>query len=218
MLVHVDDKSPRLHRIEYEQGRLRRDDLLEDPVAQFLRWYQDAKDAGHRDPSAMTLATVDGSGLPHARMVLLKAIDDRGFVFCTHKNSPKGLDLQTNPHAALVFYWARSERQIRVEGTVRWLSDAENAEFFSARPKGAQIAATLGHQSETVAASINLEAQYEEAAAKYDDMDVPPMKTWGGYAIAPMMIEFWQGGINRLHDRYRYLRVNGGWTITRLMP
>ena len=218
MLANVDDKSPRLHRIEYEQGRLRKDDLLQDPVAQFMRWYQDAKDAGHRDPSAMTLATVDKDGLPHARMVLLKTIDARGFIFCTHKDSPKGLDLQANPHAALVFYWARSERQIRVEGTVRWLSDDENAEFFSARPKGAQIAATLGHQSEAVSPDIDLEAEYQLKAAMFEDRDVPPMATWGGYAISPTMIEFWQGGVNRLHDRYRYLRTDDGWKITRLMP
>ena len=214
----MEDKSPRLHRIEYEQGRLRREDLLDDPVGQFLRWYQDAKDAGHRDPSAMTLATVDKDGLPHARMVLLKAIDKRGFIFCTHKDSPKGIDLQANPHAALVFYWARSERQIRVEGTVRWLSDEENAEFFSARPKGAQIAATLGHQSEAVPSETSLQAKYEELAAEFEEKDVPPMKTWGGYAISPTMIEFWQGGVNRLHDRYRYLRTGHGWDIARLMP
>lgn len=166
----------------------------------------------------MTLATVGQDGAPHARMVLLKAIDERGFVFCTHQFSPKGIDLQFNPHAALVFYWARSERQIRVEGAASWLSKEENAVFFSARPKGAQIAASIGHQSEHIESRDVLEMFYERASGAYAEVDVTPLETWGGYAIKPTMIEFWQGGMHRLHDRFRYNLENGVWRIERLMP
>lgn len=212
------DKKPALHRTEYEQGRLRRKDLLADPVDQFMRWYQDAKDAGHRDPAAMTLATVDQQGIPHARMVLLKVVDERGFVFCTHKDGPKGRDLQGNPHAALVFYWPRSERQIRIEGVARWLSKEENAEFFSSRPPGAQLAASLGHQSEVVVNREELERLYAEAETRYGGQPVPPLESWGGFAISPTVIEFWQGGVHRLHDRFRYSLVDGVWRIDRLRP
>jgi pyridoxamine 5'-phosphate oxidase len=214
----VDPKAERMQRIEYERGRLHRKDLDPDPVKQFLRWYEDARQAGHRDPSAMSLSTVGADGAPHARMVLLKAADERGFIFCTHKNSPKGKELQANPRAALVFYWARSERQVRVEGVARWLSKEENAEFFSARPKGAQIAASLGHQSETIENREKLEALYKTASRRYDSVDVPPLENWGGFAIDPSVIEFWQGGIHRLHDRFRYTLHNGVWQIERLMP
>ena len=210
--------AKKLDRIEYERGRLRREDLFDDPVQQFMRWYQDAKDAGHRDPSAMTLATVGVDGSPHARMVLLKSVDALGFVFATHKNSPKGRDLQANPHCALVFYWARSERQIRVEGVARWMSSSENARLLADRPKGAQIAATLGHQSDVVASREDLEELYAEAADEFSDRDVPPQENWGGFLIEPTMIEFWQGGLNRLHDRFRYEKIGGEWRIQRLMP
>jgi len=214
----VDQNAKGLHRIEYERGSLRRGDLNDDPVAQFLQWFQEAKDAGHRDPSAMTLATVDAEGRPHARMVLLKALDERGFVFCTHYNSPKGRDLQANPHVALVFYWARSERQIRVEGVARWLSREENAAFYSARPRGAQVAASLGHQSELVESRRVLESLYAEAESKFEGVEVPPLPTWGGFALSPTSIEFWQGGVHRLHDRFRYHLEGDKWQIDRLMP
>jgi pyridoxamine 5'-phosphate oxidase len=207
-----------MHRIEYERGRLRRDDLQADPVQQFLKWYGEAKEAGHRDPSAMTLATVGADGKPHARMVLLKAVDSRGFVFCTHRDSPKGRDLQANPYAALVFYWARSERQVRVEGVARWLSKEENAAFFSARPPGAQLAASLGHQSEVIQSREALEDLYANKEAEFSEEQVPPLESWGGFGLEPTAIEFWQGGVHRLHDRFRYTLVNGAWQIVRLMP
>lgn len=151
-------------------------------------------------------------------MVLLKTVDERGFIFCTHKNSPKGRDLQSNPHAAMVFYWARSERQIRVEGVARWLSKEENAEFFSNRPRGAQVAASLGRQSDLVENREILEQMYEDAEARFGEATIPPLETWGGFAIEPTVIEFWQGGVHRLHDRFRYHLQNGVWQIDRLMP
>jgi pyridoxamine 5'-phosphate oxidase len=207
-----------MHRTEYLQGTLHRKDLAADPIQQFLKWYEDAREAGHRDPSAMSLATVDKNGAPHNRMVLLKTVDHRGFIFCTHRDSPKGLDLQSNPRAALTFYWPKIERQVRIEGVARWLSKEENAEFFSARPKGAQIAALLGNQSDAVESRTTMEDGYQEAVAKYEDTAIPPPQAWGGYAITPSLIEFWQGGLHRLHDRFRYSLENNVWRIDRLMP
>jgi pyridoxamine 5'-phosphate oxidase len=166
----------------------------------------------------MSLATVGADGAPHARMVLLKAVDSRGFIFCTHKNSPKGKDLQANPNAALVFYWARSERQVRVEGVARWMSKEDNADFFRNRPRGAQIAASLGHQSEFVDKREDLEELYAQAEMKFENKEIPPLETWGGFAIEATVIEFWQGGLHRLHDRFRYAKHDGAWRIARLMP
>ncbi len=217
-LMNVDPRTERMQRIEYERGRLRRKDLLLDPIQQFKNWYEDAIKAGHRDPSAMTLATASADGAPHARMVLLKEVGQRGFVFCTHFNSPKGQDLANNPRAALVFYWARSERQVRVEGTVEQLGKEESAELFLARPEGAQLAASLGHQSDPIANREELEDLYSKVRAQYAGKAVPPLESWGGYVIDPTMIEFWQGGVHRLHDRFRYSRTGQDWRIERLMP
>ena len=169
-------------------------------------------------PSAMSLATVDADGAPHCRMVLLKTVDERGFVFGTHRDSPKGRDLLANPNAALVFYWARIERQVRVEGKARWLSAEENASIFTARPRGAQLAALLGHQSEEVADRKILEDRYAQVVAEFEGKEIPPPEGWGGFAIQPESIEFWQGGLHRLHDRFVFRRSGDGWAVERLMP
>jgi len=210
--------TDRFDRHEYLHGTLDREDLDADPFAQFRKWYEDARTAGHLDPSAMSLATVSATGAPHARMVLLKSLDERGFIFCTHRTSVKGQDIAQNPNVAMVFYWPKIERQVRIEGVAQFLSAEENAEFYLSRPRGAQIAASLGHQSEPVADHETLERLYEEAVKRFEGKDVTPLETWGAYAVTPSAIEFWQGGENRLHDRFRYTCQKDGWQIDRLMP
>ncbi len=214
----MSSKPLGLHRREFSQGRLDIDDLDKDPIQEFQRWYDEAEKAGNLDPSAMALATVSPEGAPHVRMVLLKAIDERGFIFCTHQDSPKGKDLQSNPAAAITFYWPELERQVRITGTARWLSSEENAAFFSTRPKGAQIAVLIGHQSDPVEDRKTLDAKFEEASRQFENSDVPPPENWGGYAVMPATIEFWQGRVNRLHDRFRFSRTADGWSLERLMP
>lgn len=208
----------KLHRREYHRGKLRRKDLDFDPIAQFRRWYEDAAAEGHLDPAAMTLATCGADGFPNARMVLLKQVDARGFVFCTHKDSPKGRELLANPRAALVFHWPRVERQVRVTGSARWLSAEENADLFHARPRDAQIAATLGGQSTVVASREELEARFKAARSAAPAGEIRAPTGWGGFLIEPQTIEFWQGGVHRLHDRFLYVRKSDGWSIERLMP
>ena len=208
------------HRLEYSKGTLDVDQLDPDPIQQFLKWFRDARDAGNLEPSAMTLATVGADGRPHARMVLLKAADDRGFVFATHFNSPKGRDLATNPSTALVFFWPETQRQVRIEGPCTRLEAADNAALFTSRPKEAQVAASLGGQSMPVADRATLHALFREAIERFANSDVPaPIETWGGYALRPETIEFWQGGLHRLHDRLRCSRQeSGAWKVERLMP
>lgn len=211
-------RSLHQHRREYQTGRLRRSDLLDNPLELFVRWFDEAREAGNRDPSAMTLATASKDGAPSARMVLLKSVDERGFVFATHYTSPKGRDLEENPHAALVFYWPETERQVRVTGPVRQLNQEENQAIYAARPREAQVAALLGGQSSPVASRETLEELYK---AKTHEVGVTPLtvpETWGGYAVTPESIELWQGGLHRLHDRFLFVRSGEGWTVERLMP
>lgn len=206
------------HRREYQTGRLRRSDLPADPIELFVRWFDEAREAGNRDPSAMTLATASREGEPSARMVLLKAVDARGFVFATHYTSPKGKDLEENARAALVFYWPETERQVRATGAVLRLSAEENQAIYEARPRGAQVAALLGGQSSPVENRDLLESLYQAKIHETADAPLNVPSTWGGYAVLPRCIEFWQGGLHRLHDRFLYTRSGGGWSITRLMP
>ena len=207
------------HRREYEIGRLVRADLDDDPLSVFVRWFDEAREAGNRDPSAMTLATATKDGRPSARMVLLKSVGPKGFVFATHYTSPKALNLLENPQAALVFYWPETERQVRVEGDASRLGREDSQAIFSARPRQAQIAALIGGQSTPIESRGELEARYGAKALEHPEGEIPVPETWGGYVVAPRTIEFWQGGQHRLHDRFLYSRQDdGSWTITRLMP
>lgn len=207
------------HRREYATGRLRRSELPDDPLRLFVAWFDSAREAGNPDPSAMTLATASASGEPSARMVLLKAIDERGFVFATHYSSPKGRDLTENPRAALVFFWPETERQVRVTGRVVRLGQDENQAIYSARPREAQIAALLGGQSTPISGREELESKYATKVQQLADNELQVPESWGGYAVQPSSIEFWQGGLHRLHDRFLYLRQGeSGWSIQRLMP
>ncbi len=196
-------------------------DVPADPFVQFKSWYDDARNAQLHEPDAMTLATASIDGAPSARMVLLKGFDERGFVFYSNFDSAKGLALQENPRAALILFWSQLYRQIRIEGTVTRVSDAESDAYFQTRPKGSRIAALASNQSRILPSRDILDARVGELAAQYSapDARVPRPDYWGGYRVAPEAIEFWQGRRDRLHDRLVYRRqASGAWQIERLFP
>jgi pyridoxamine 5'-phosphate oxidase len=195
------------------------------PIEQFALWYEEAQRAHLPEPDAMTLATATRAGRPSARMVLLKGFDERGFVFYTNYQSGKGRVIEANPRAALILFWAELHRQIRIEGTVAHVSDAESDAYFRSRPKGSRIAALASNQSEVLENRDQLDARVAEFTQKYGagdgagDDDVPRPAHWGGYRVVPETIEFWQGRRDRLHDRLLFMRrSDGAWSMTRLFP
>jgi pyridoxamine 5'-phosphate oxidase len=201
-----------------QPSRLSERTFHRNPVEQFRRWFRAVKRAGLPEPNAMTLATSTRSGRPSARMVLLKGIDERGFLFFTNYESRKGQELASNPHAALVFYWRDLNRQVRVAGRVSKLPSAESDAYFATRPHGSQIAALTSRQSSVIPTRAALEHRYRELETGYPN-DAPPRPiNWGGYCVHPDEIEFWQQGPNRLHDRLRYRKSRGAWILERLSP
>ena len=206
-------------RREYTQRGLREEDLAPDPFTQFGAWFDEVAQADIREPNAMTLATATPDGRPSARMVLLKGVDARGFAFFTNYESRKGAELAANPRAALVFFWVQLERQVRVEGRVERLSAEESDAYFASRPEGSQLGAWASQQSAVLPDRGPLEARYEELRAQYEGHEVPRPPFWGGFRVVPETVEFWQGRVNRLHDRLRYRRQDdGSWVIERLSP
>jgi pyridoxamine 5'-phosphate oxidase len=206
-------------RREYTLAGLRRTDLDPDPIRQFRKWFQQAVDAGVIEPSAMTLATGTPGGELSSRIVLLKGIDERGFVFYTNYESRKGKELAANAHAALSFFWAELERQVCVSGLASKLSREDSEAYFKTRPRGARLGAWASHQSDVIANREVLEQRFNEMEAKYPGDAIPLPSFWGGYLLAPTRIEFWQGRPNRLHDRFRYTRqAEASWLIERLSP
>jgi pyridoxamine 5'-phosphate oxidase len=229
-------------RREYSRGGLDRQDLSDDPLAQFTNWFSHASATrggtrwrrigialfklwhailGHASPdvNAMVLATATKDGRPSARTVLLKGADQRGFVFFTNYDSRKGRELAENPHATLVFYWNELERQVCVAGMVTKLPREESEAYFKSRPKGSRLAAWASNQSDVVASRPVLEQRWQEMAARFPGDDVPLPPNWGGYVLAPVRIEFWQGRPNRMHDRFRYTKQpDNTWKIERLAP
>jgi len=198
---------------------LRRGDLDPDPIKQFTNWFTAAAGAGIRDVNAMSLATATPDGKPSVRIVLLKGFDQEGFVFFTNYGSEKGRQLEANPNAALGFYWVEMDRQIRINGKVERTSREESERYFHSRPLGSQLGAWASRQSEAIDARRVLEARLAKITERYGNDPIPLPPHWGGYRLKPETIEFWQGRLNRLHDRFRYLRrVDSTWCIDRLSP
>ncbi len=206
-------------RKEYTLAGLRRRDLAENPTLQFQEWFEQAVKAEVPEPTAMSLATVNELGQPSVRTVLLKAVDERGFIFCTNYESRKGCELNGNPNAGLLFFWKELERQVFISGVTRKIPAGESDAYFKARPFGSQVAAWVSKQSSVVEHREALEKKFQEVEQEYSGQEVPLPPNWGGYVVTPDTIEFWQGRVNRLHDRFRYTKqADGLWKVERLSP
>jgi pyridoxamine 5'-phosphate oxidase len=190
-----------------------------DPFKQFQKWYEQALVAVPKLPNAMTLATATADGVPSARLVLLKDFDERGFVFYTNYESTKGRELNENPVAALVFYWAEMDRQVRITGRVTKTTREESEEYFHTRPLDSQLGAWASKQSQVITGRDVLEKRMKELVKEYESRIVPLPQNWGGYRVSPTAVEFWQNREGRLHDRIRYRQLEEGrWLIERLSP
>ena len=206
-------------RREYTQGGLDRADLAENPLVQFKLWMEQTIKSNIPDPNAMTVATVGADGQPSQRIVLLKHLDEKGFVFYTNLNSRKAQELKQNPKISLHFPWHFLERQVKVCGTVEPLSVAEVFKYFVTRPRESQLGAWASQQSRPISSRAILMQQFEAMKNKFSKGDIPLPDFWGGYRVKPHQIEFWRGGEHRLHDRFQYnLQADGHWSLERLEP
>ncbi|MCU0552817.1 MAG: pyridoxamine 5'-phosphate oxidase [Leptolyngbya sp. Prado105] len=205
-------------RKDYTKETLNESDVDPNPVQQFQRWFDQAVKAELPEPNAMTLATASKDGIPAARIVLLKAVDDRGFTFFTNYNSNKGKELEANPQAALVFLWTELERQVRIVGRVEKVTAEESDGYFFSRPHNSRLGAWASEQSEIIPNRDVLEQRLATLKVEYENQEVPRPPHWGGFRVIPHEIEFWQGRSSRLHDRLLYCRQGENWTIERMSP
>lgn len=205
-------------RKDYSLNGFSEQDVLENPIDQFKRWFDEALNAQVIEPNAMHLSTVDSEGQPHGRIVLLKEVDNSSFVFYTNYNSNKSADLEKNPLASLTFWWAELERQVRILGKVEKVSDAESDAYFAIRPRGSQIGAWVSDQSKVIENRDVLNQKLAFYETKFANTAIPRPPHWGGYRLIPSEIEFWQGRPSRLHDRIRYQNYEQNWKFERLSP
>jgi len=205
-------------RQDYDREPLIESDLDPDPVKQFRHWFEDARASGIAEPNAMTLGTADKSGRVSCRTVLLKAYDERGFVFFTNYGSRKARQIAENPQASILFPWVALARQVEIAGPVEKISVAESLAYFMSRPFGSRLGAWVSDQSEVISSRQILLSKFEDLKRKFASGEIPKPEGWGGYRIVPDSIEFWQGGHDRLHDRFFYRKAAGAWAISRLSP
>ena len=205
-------------RREYLKDGLERENLADDPFDQFEKWMAQFLELGLADPTAMTVATVAQDGQPSQRIVLLKHVDQSGFVFYTNYSSRKANEIDANPKISLHFPWHAVERQVKVCGVAEKVSPAESLRYFTSRPKGSQLAAAASPQSKVISSRSLLLNEFERLKQKFREGEIPLPDFWGGYRVVPSEIEFWQGGQNRLHDRFRYTWSEDAWKIDRLAP
>lgn len=205
-------------RKDYKQHSLNESDIAANPFVQFEQWWNEAIASEIDEVNAMTLATATKDGMPSARIVLLKGYDSNGFVFFTNYNSHKGQELLENPQAALVFFWKELERQVRIEGLVEKVSEAESDEYFNSRPEGSRIGAWASPQSSAINDRSIIESNVDALTKQYTGQSIPRPAHWGGYRVKPQVIEFWQGRSSRLHDRFKFTATGDTWKRERLAP
>jgi pyridoxamine 5'-phosphate oxidase len=216
----MQDKTVDLKQIrrEYCANDFLREHLADNPTEQFSKWFDQAREVRPDDVSSMTLATASASGMPSARIVLLKHYDEKGFCWYTDYQSQKGVELAENPQAELMFYWNGLERQVRIQGVVKKLSEAQAQQYFEERPRGSQLSAAASNQSFPIASRADLKQAVSELETQLEGSQVLRPQRWGGYCLVPSKFEFWQGREGRLHDRFVYDLANGDWSAQRLQP
>jgi len=205
-------------RKDYKMKTLTEADIHDDALIQFRLWLEEALSAAAQEPNAMTLSTCGLDAKPSARVVLLKEITTKGFIFYTNYDSHKGMDLAQNPYACLTFYWSELERQVRIEGKTEKISREESEKYFYSRPFQSQVSAYISPQSKVIEGKDKIQKLHDEMSAKYKSEKLPYPENWGGYIVIPNLIEFWQGRENRFHDRIQYTRDIDGWRKARLAP
>ncbi|MBE7442533.1 MAG: pyridoxamine 5'-phosphate oxidase [Flavobacteriales bacterium] len=205
-------------RRDFADKPLEEQSVNDNPFLQFSVWFEEAVNAQLLDPYAMLISTVDEIGLPHSRVVYLRNISDEGMVFYTNYNSQKGKNISASNKIAITFFWVELERQIRIEGTVKKVSEELSDKYFAARPRESQLGAWASNQSETIKNRAELEEKLKQFTEKFKGVDVPRPPHWGGYIVEPTKFEFWQGRPSRLHDRLIYIKNNSDWVISRIAP